>query len=447
MDSSSPGDQSSLVSTLFIPFFNPALDEGVVVIDIILILVFLYLSALMSAAEKAFFSFSYGQLKQMEKEGDTLDKSIVALLSKPKRLLSTISVSKSIFNLIVVGLTFHFINPHWIAGHVGLSFALQLAFISFLLLFFGEILPKVYATKNHLKAARQTFSTLKTIYFILNPLIKWSLESSSFLKTKLENNGNGTSTLDLERIIDAAEEENSEELSRDNMILKGIIKFGNISASQIMKSRMDVVTVDIETSFTQLLEIVKNSGYSRIPVFEGDFDKVIGIIYAKDLLAHFDKSDDFDWHDLIKPALYIPDSKKLDALLEEFQSKRVHMAIVVDEYGGTSGIVTLEDVLEEVIGEIKDEFDDVHEIDYIKIDDNNYLFEGKTAINDVCKVLGLSPDHFDEIRGDADSIAGLLLELKGELPQKNDNIEIAGFTFQVVEMNATRIVQVKVTIQ
>jgi CBS domain containing-hemolysin-like protein len=229
-------------------------------------------------------------------------------------------------------------------------------------------------------------------------------------------------------------------------LLKGVVKFGNIFVTQIMKARVDVVFININSSFHELLETVRQSGYSRIPVCNGDLDHTEGIIYAKDLLYYLDTKEDFNWHSLMKPALFVPESKKIDSLLEEFQLKRVHMAIVVDEYGGASGLVTLEDVLEEVIGEIKDEFDDIHEIDFRKIDAYNYIFEGKTSVNDMCKVLGIPTDTFKEVRGEADTIAGMMLEIRGELPLQGDEIDINGFTFKVMEMNAIRIVKVKITI-
>jgi putative hemolysin len=450
LDSSSPGDIIPLAGQVLTVIFNQDIAAWDVVISLALIAFFMALSALVSSSETAFFSISYTQQRNMEKDGDSIDKAVVEFLDKPRTLLGTILIGNNIFNLTVVALSYRLLNSvlseDFITQNEIISFVIQIVIVTFFIVMFGEVVPKVYATRNNIGVARSAIRPLQLLHFIFKPLIRLLVASSSALEKKLEGHTKGVSARDIDEAIDIATENSEEEFSRDTKILKGIVKFGNITATQIMKSRMDVVGVDISTNFAELLGIVRESGYSRIPVFEGDFDKVIGIIYAKDLLPYLDETAEFKWHSLIKPALYVPESKKIDALLEEFQQKRVHMAIVVDEYGGSSGLVTLEDVLEEVIGEIKDEFDDVMEIDFQKIDDHNYIFEGKTAINDVCKVLEIPSDNFDEVRGESDSLAGLLLELKGEMPIKDDLVETDGFSFRVVEMNATRIVKVQVTI-
>jgi len=450
LDSSSPGDIIPLAGQVLTVIFNQDIAAWDIVVSLILISFFMALSALVSSSETAFFSISYTQQRNMEKDGDSIDKAVVEFLDKPRTLLGTILIGNNIFNLTVVALSYRLLNSvlskEFIEQNEIISFVIQIVIVTFFIVMFGEVVPKVYATRNNIGVARSAIRPLQLLHFIFKPLIRLLVASSSALEKKLEGHTKGVSAKDIDEAIDIATENSEEEFSRDTKILKGIVKFGNITATQIMKSRMDVVGVDISTNFAELLGIVRESGYSRIPVFEGDFDKVIGIIYAKDLLPYLDEQATFNWHSLIKPALYVPESKKIDALLEEFQQKRVHMAIVVDEYGGSSGLVTLEDVLEEVIGEIKDEFDDVMEIDFQKIDDHNYIFEGKTAINDVCKVLEIPSDTFDEVRGESDSLAGLFLELKGEMPQKDDLVETDGFSFKVVEMNATRIVKVQVTI-
>ena len=227
----------------------------------------------------------------------------------------------------------------------------------------------------------------------------------------------------------------------------GIVKFGNITVSQIMHSRMEIVGVDSDATFTELLEIVRESGYSRIPVYKDDIDKIEGIIYIKDLLKFLDAEDNFNWLALIRPAFFVPENKKIDDLLEDFQTKRVHMAIVVDEYGGSSGLVTLEDVLEEVIGDIKDEFDDISEIDFKKIDNHNYIFEGRTALNDVTKVLDIPTNTFDEVRGDADSLAGMILELNASIPVEGDELNYGIYKFIILEADKTRVIRVKIVIE
>ena len=453
MDSSSPaGFLISFTGELLLgSIFHPSIEIGVVLFNLLLITFFLALSALVSSSETAFFSITYAQQRQMERDGDAQEKAIVEFLNKPRTLLGTILISNNIFNLTIVALSYKLLNqiihPDILQYNEILSFVIQIVLVTFIIVMFGEVIPKIYATQNNLQVAKFTIRPLELLHFIFKPIVKVLVFSSTALEKKLEGYNMGVSAKDIDEAIDIASEGNAEEFSRDTRILKGIVKFGNITVTEIMRSRVDAVAVDKTVSFHPLLKVVRESGYSRIPVFEGDFDKVIGIIYAKDLLAHLNEPDDYDWNVLIKPTLFVPEGKKIDQLLEEFQAKRVHMAIVVDEYGGSSGLVTLEDVLEEVLGEIKDEFDDVQEIDFKKIDDKNYLFEGKTAINDVCKLMNIPMDSFDDFRGEADSLAGLLLELKGEMPMKGDLIESKGFTFLVAETNKTRIVQVKVTIK
>lgn len=453
MDSSSPAFFFVVNSGnfLFSAVFNPEVEVGGVIVNLFLIVLFLGLSALVSSSETAFFSISYSQQKIMDKEGDSLDKAIVDFLNKPRTLLGTILVANNIFNLTVVGLSYRLIyrglHPDLIKNNEFIAFLVQIVLVTFIIVMFGEVVPKIYANQNNIRVARFSIRFLQMLHFIFQPIVKLLVVSSSSLEKKLSGYSMGVSAKDIDEAIDIAAEGSKEEFSRDTSILKGIVKFGNITVTEIMRARVDVVAVDRSLPFSELLKVVRESGYSRIPVYDGDFDTVIGIIYAKDLLPYLNKGDDFDWKTLVKPPLYVPESKKIDQLLKEFQAKRVHMAIVVDEYGGSSGLVTLEDVLEEVLGEIKDEFDDVQEIEFRKLDDYNYIFEGKTAINDVCKVLEIPTDTFDEVRGDADSLAGLLLELKGELPENGELLETDGFSFQILEMNATRIVKVKVTLK
>lgn len=446
MDSIPPGSILTFVSTVV---FNPAYNSAELISGILMILLFTGLSALMSSSETALFSLSYGQLREMEKSTSVKDRAIARFLDRPERLLGTILVGNNIFNLVIVALVYR-VTVQLLGPAVYSEYAwvwmVQIIVTTFLIVIFAKVIPKIYATHHNMAIARISIRPLQLLYFLLNPIVRLLTFSSAVLEKRLEKYHKGVSAREIDQAIDKVSVQDEKGASGDTRILKGIVKFGNIQVTQIMCSRVDVVWVDLSVSFHELLDIVRNSGYSRIPVCDGDFDKTEGIVYAKDLLSYLDEEDGFGWHKLIKPALFIPESKKIDALLEEFQSKRVHMAIVVDEYGGCSGLVTLEDVLEEVIGEIKDEFDDVHEIDYRKIDDHNYLFEGKTAVNDACKVMDLPSETFDAYRGESDSIAGLFLELKGELPVVEDEIELNGFTFKVMEMNATRIVKVKVTI-
>ncbi len=334
-------------------------------------------------------------------------------------------------------------------SHETLIFIIKISFETFIIVLFAEVVPKLYATQNYYKVARYTIRLLQIFDKIFAPFVKTLIATSSFFEKRLEGVSNSVTAQDIDDAIDittSQEKDKSDSDKNDTRILKSIVKFGNITVSQIMRSRMDMVGVDHDSNFAKLLEIVRESGYSRIPVYENDVDKIIGVLYVKDLLKHIDDPDNYNWIELIKPAFFVPENKKIDDLLEDFQTKRVHMAIVVDEYGGSSGIVTLEDVLEEVIGDIKDEFDDASEIDYKKIDNNNFIFEGRTALSDVCKVLEISSNAFDEVRGDADSLGGLILELNEEIPIEGDELKFKHYTFMILEADKTRVIRVKITI-
>ena len=321
--------------------------------------------------------------------------------------------------------------------------------VTFLLVLFGEVSPKVYAKINNLHLARLMSGPISFLMRLLHPINVLLVNMTQIIERKLNRNGASGNSPSREEIDEAIEltVSKEEDTEQEVDILKSIVKFGEVSVKQIMRSRVDVIAVDQEADYHELLETVRSSGYSRIPIYEEEFDNVVGILYAKDLLGHLQEESAFKWQNLIRDnVLYAPEAKKIDDLLREFQKKRLHMAIVVDEYGGSSGIVTLEDIMEEIIGEIKDEFDDPIEVEYQKLDDFLYLFEGKTLINDFCRVIGLDTDTFDEIRGEADSIAGLILEQLGWLPQKDAEIQYEQFGFKVVSVNKRRIEKILVTI-
>jgi gliding motility-associated protein GldE len=312
---------------------------------------------------------------------------------------------------------------------------------------FAEVIPKIYASQNNIKVARLLIKPIQFFSIVFSPFVKTLIATSNFFEKRLEGAGKNVSAQDIDDAIDITTSKDKNDTERnDTKILKGIVKFGNITVSQIMCSRMDMIAIDHDSTFFELLKIVRESGYSRIPIYENDIDKIIGVLYIKDVLKYLNEPDDFNWVEIIKPAFFVPENKKIDDLLEDFQTKRVHMAIVVDEYGGSSGLVTLEDILEEVIGDIKDEFDDASEIDFKKIDNQNFIFEGKTALNDVCKVLEISTSTFEDIRGDADSLAGLILELNTEIPVEGDLIKYNHFSFLILEADKTRVIRVKITI-
>jgi gliding motility-associated protein GldE len=405
----------------------------------------------MSSTEVALFSLDYHQLKEIETNDDKTDDMILDFINKPRRLLATILLAITLFSLSIVLLFESLIElsvkHEFLENHKTVEFIVKVSFETFIIVLFAEVIPKIYASQNNLKVARLLIHPIKFFSTIFAPFVKALIFTSNFFEKRLEGANKSVSAKDIDEAIDITTSQDKNDTERnDTKILKGIVKFGNIAVTQIMRSRMDVVAVEKDVNFEELLKIVRESGYSRIPVMEDNFDKVVGVLYVKDLLKFIDADKNFHWQQLIRPALYVPESKKIDDLLEDFQTKRVHMAIVVDEYGGSSGIVTLEDVLEEVIGDIKDEFDDASEIDFKKLDNHNFIFEGRTALNDVCKVLEIPTNTFDDARGDADSMAGLILELNSEIPIEGDELKYQHFTFLILEADKTRVIRVKVTL-
>jgi gliding motility-associated protein GldE len=422
-----------------------------IIYESISILVLLTFTALMCAIEVAIFMFSYEEVTQLEKSDDNSDKLILHFIKKPKRFLATFVLSTTLFTLAIVLLFENLlelcVQPHFIESHHTMLFIIKISFETFIIVLFAEVVPKLYATQNYYKVSRLIIHPINFFDTLFSPFVRALIYTSNFFEKRLQGSGNNVTAQDIDDAIDITTSKNRNETERnDTKILKSIVKFGNITVSQIMCSRMDMVAIDHDTSFPDLLKIVRESGYSRIPVFKDDIDKIVGILYIKDLLKHLNAEDNFNWIDIVKPAFFVPENKKIDDLLEDFQTKRVHMAIVVDEYGGSSGIVTLEDILEEVIGDIKDEFDDASEIDFKKIDNHNFIFEGKTALNDVCKVLEISSTTFEEVRGDADSLAGLILELNTEIPVEGDVLIFKNYTFLILEADVTRVIRVKITI-
>lgn len=402
------------------------------------------LSALVSGSEVAFFSLSPQQIKDLDlkkKKAYNIDQ----FLKHPERLLGTILVGNNLFNVAFIMVSYFVIGHLFNFGdktHVEWFF--QAVIITSFLVLFGEILPKTYATKHNLRMAFVTVNLLSIIHYPTRGLVKALNKSTDIIQKRLNKKNSSMTDEDIDEAIELTV--GKDETDENKNILKGIVKFGNISVKQIMQSRVDVVAVDKSLNFAELLETVTSSGYSRIPVYEESFDSVIGILYAKDLLAHLDKPENFNWIQLLRKGFYVPESKKIDDLLEEFRQKRIHMAIVVDEYGGTSGLVTLEDVVEEVIGEINDEFDEEVETSFKKIDEENFLFQGKTQLNDVCRIVGIPTDSFNDVKGDADTLAGLILEMNGTLPKSGDLISVKNFSFRIITVNNIRIVRIQLTV-
>lgn len=404
---------------------------------------------MISGAEVAYFSLNDNNVDDLQKNMDDKNGRILQLLEEKQYLLATILVTNNFINIAII-LVSAFILGYLLPDGMNelVKFLIEIVLVTFLLVLFGEVSPKVYASSNNIRLARIMAKPLVFLGKITYPITAILVNTTSIIENQIKNRYDNNQQVSMEDIDQAIELSvtDTQDAKKEIRLLKSIVKFGNVSVKQIMHSRVDVTALEQQTGFHELLKLVRESGYSRIPVYDDNFDNVTGILYAKDLLEHLNKTDNFKWINIIRPAFFVPETKKIDDLLSEFQEKRVHIAIVVDEYGGTAGLVTLEDVLEEIIGEIKDEFDDDEELDYTKIDDNNFLFEGKTMLNDVCRIIGTDTTTFDDVKGDSDSLAGLILELAGRLPKVNRVIEYTNYRFLITAADQRRIVQVKVTI-
>ena len=376
--------------------------------DIVFLIILLFLllcSALASASEVAYFSLSPGELEKLKEKG--YDK-VANLHQKPNLLLSTILITNNFVNVGIVILSTYLVNSLFdFSGNPVLGFIIQVIGVTFIILLFGEIIPKLYANRSQVKMAIFMAGPLTFLTYLFRPL----------------------STEDAE-------------INDEKDILEGIVRFSNIAAIDIIRPRINIIALDIEDSFEVVKNVVIEHGYSRLPVYRENLDTIEGILYVKDLLAHLKEPQNFAWQSLIRPAYFVPETKKINDLLEEFQVKKVHMAIIVDEYGGTSGIVTMEDILEEIVGEINDEYDEKEET-YTKLSNNTYIFEACTLLNDFIKIVDADPDSFKDIEGEADTLAGLILEIKGELPGKNDVITYQSHKFTILEVDNRRIKKIK----
>jgi len=442
-------ERAQILSHPLLQIINPDLDlgDGISIgIAILAILVLIVCSALFSGSENAFFSLSQKTLEELEETKDKPSETILYFIKHHKMLLATILIANNFLNVaivlissIVFGLLFDFTEYHV------LGFALQVIVVTFLLLIFGEIMPKVYAISNNLRIARIMAKPLYILShsFPLKYFVKWLERSTSIIDKRITKKGHLLSVEELNQAIDLTTGEKSSEEEKD--ILRGIVNFGNISVKQIMKPRLDVVAFDNTITFTELMEKVNQHGYSRIPIYEDTFDNVVGILGIKNLLPYLNQDDSFNWQQLLRDPFFVPETKKIDDLLKDFKEKRMHMAIVVDEYGGTSGVATMEDVMEEIFGEINDEFD-VDETNYSKLDDTTYVFEGKILINDMCRLMDIDTDVFDGIRGSADSLSGLLLEIAGKIPAINTELTYTNFRFLIESVDKRRIKRVKINI-
>jgi putative hemolysin len=428
---------------------NSALDLTVnpitlnILMAFIAIIILLGLSALVSGAEAAFFSLSPAETNSIRNSRTKTNMVISHLLDVPERLLATILVANSFVNVGIIIISAYVTNSLFDFSHAPiLGFLIQVVVITLVIVFFGEILPKIYAIRYSQKVVRFMAVPLDVFEKVCRPINFLLINTSSVIQRKFSRQGKNISMDDLSNALDLTEHGITEE----KKILEGIVKFGNIDVREIMTPRVDVLGISIQTPFKKLIAHVIESGYSRIPVFNHDLDNIKGILYIKDLLPFLGKADSFNWQSLMRPPYYVPETKKINDLMKEFQTSKIHMAVVIDEYGGTSGIITLEDILEEIVGDISDESDN-DEVFHVRIDENNFLFEGKILLNDFFKVLNIDEETFDDVKGEAETLAGLILELKGDLPRKNEAIPCKGFLFTIKSVDQRRIGQIHVTLK
>jgi magnesium and cobalt exporter, CNNM family len=413
-------------------------------LSIIIFFLLLVFSALISGAEVAFFSLSQSDINKTSESKSNIHKTVVSLLKNPQKLLATILISNNFINILIV-LIFAYIGNtifSQITSEV-LKFGIEVILVTFFILLFGEVLPKVYATRNSLKFASFMAYPIKALNSLLSVVSFPLMNLTNVIENKL---GKKQSNLSVEKLSLALELTSNEATTKDEQkILEGIVSFGNTETSQIMIPRIDIFALSISELYEDVIDKIVKKGFSRNPVYNENIDEIIGVLYAKDLLPYLNEKN-FEWQKLIRDPYFVPENKKLDDLLKEFQDKKNHLAIVVDEYGGTSGIVTLEDVIEEIVGDISDEFDE-EDLLYSKLDANNYLFEGKTNLKDFYKILDIeNAELFDENKGESETIAGFILEIYGKFPKNNEIIKFANYSFKIESMDKKRIKKVKVTI-
>lgn len=439
-----PGSLSFIAFTLagFLGTFGPQL---------LVVLLLLMLSGLISGSEVAFFSLSHSEIEDLKHREDRVSKVVVDLVTYPKRLLATILIFNNLVNVAIILISTVILHKSAIKygwGETTFSQILltvtEVGLITFILLFFGEITPKIYASQKRVSIVRLLAIPLRILRLIFSPLSWLLIHSTRFIDKRIKVESEAASFEDIKQAIELTSEEESPEEEKE--ILKGIVNFSSISVKAILRARVDVRAIELETTFKEVVELVNEFGYSRIPVYEETLDQIKGILYVKDLLPLL-KSDNAveNWQSLVRPAYFIPETKKIDDLLDEFKSRRLHIAIVVDEFGGTSGLVTLEDIIEEIFGEIVDEFDN-EELAFSKLSENTFVFDGKMALNDIIKVMELPDSIFDEAKGEADSLAGLILEIQGRIPDKGETIEFENFEFHIESVSKKRIQRVKVVV-
>lgn len=439
-------DIPALVQTFLFSMPEVALNAPSVsaIVALCLACVLLMCSAFTSGSEIAFFSLTRENLDELGESKSSRDGLILKLISDPDRLLATILIVNDFVNVgIVMLLNYFFLsildfgeNAEW------LEFLLMTVILTFLLLLFGEVMPKIYSKSNPMRFARFVSRVFYVISCLLSPFAKLLVRSTTFTQRLVSKKSRLISVDELEQALEMTD---NKEIGEQKKMLEGIIRFGDETVKNIMTSRLDIVMLGIRAPFSEVLKCAAENAYSRIPVYGKTQDDIRGVLYIKDLIPYLDRGENFRWQSLIRQPFFVPETKKIDDLLCDFQTVKVHMAIVVDEFGGISGLITLEDIIEEIVGEINDEFDEP-DTSYEQVEDNVYLFDGRTMLSDFYKIVALDSDDFEESAGDADTLAGLLLEVKGEFPMLNEKIECNGVVFEVVEKDKHRIVRIKVTL-
>lgn len=433
------------VLSVVLAIYNGNFTFGIAA-GILFMILLLAASAAISSSEIAFFSLGPAHLNDLKNDNSKHSQMTLTLLERPKKLLATILIANNFVNVAIILLTSFIINILFdFTQSPVMGFLFQVVIITSAILLFGEIMPKIYASQYSMKTAFAMASPMTFLVSFFSPLSLLLVKTTNLIDKRIERKGHDITINDLSEALNITTS-GTNTPEEDKKILKGIVKFGDIAVTEVMRSRIDVTALDEKTPFDTLLETIVEAGYSRIPIYNDSFDNVTGILYIKDILPHIHKPADFNWQQLQRSAFFVPENKRISDLLHEFQTRQIHMAIVVDEYGGTSGLVTMEDILEEIVGEINDEFDvEADNIPFLKIDDDNYIFEGKTLLNDFCKALGIEDRLFSEAKGESDTLAGLMLELAGKIPEKNESIQFENFIFQAETVDKRRIKRVKVT--
>ncbi len=400
---------------------------------------------MVSASEVAFFSLKADDLDRCRESDDPKDKNIIFLLSNPRLLLATILIMNNFVNVAIVTLS-TFLMWELAATRTPTEIIVLIVTfsITFAITFFGEIIPKVYAAQRNLFYSRLMSGVWKVLQRVFIPISWLLLKMGNVVERRFEKKGYSTTVEELNQALELTTE-NDETTAEEKDILKGIVNFGTLTVKQVMQSRMDLSAVEYDLSFKELMDQINESGFSRVPVYKETIDKIEGVLYIKDLLPFLEEPENFKWQKLIRPGLFVPETKKLDSLLKDFQNKRVHMAVVVDEYGGTSGLITLEDLIEEIIGDINDEFDEEN-ASFVKIDENTFVFEGKTSLHDFCKSIDVESNSFDAVKGESESLGGLILELNSAMPKVADQITYDRFVFTIVSVDKRRIKRIRVLI-